>query len=101
MIFRVAEILMHKTPLQIARSLRALHKARKLGLLRSVRIAPGHNACEAARSQLDIEYLGDAVPTLPLAGCTRARCECEYLPVGSKLLRRLNVNQRPSPERKD
>lgn len=85
---------MHKTPSQIARSLRALQKARKLGLLRSIRIAPGRNACEAARSQRDIEYLGDAVPRLPLTGCGRSRCECEYLSVGSKLLRRLNANQR-------
>lgn len=91
---------MHKTPAQIARALRALHKARKLGLLRSVRIAPGPDACEVARSQRDIEYLGDTVPSLPLAGCTKTSCDCEYLPFGSKLLRRLNVNQKPSPERK-
>jgi hypothetical protein len=91
---------MHKTPSQIARSLRALHKARKLGLLRSVRIVPGHNACAAAHSQRGIEYLGDTVPELPLAGCTSECCECDYQPTGSELLRRLNVNQKPLPEKK-
>jgi hypothetical protein len=91
---------MHKTPSQIARSLRALQRAQKLGLLRSVRIAPGPDACETAQSQRDIEYLGNTVPKLPLVGCTREHCECDYLPTGSDLLRRLNVNQSPSPERK-
>src|ERR1041385_5708412 len=62
---------MHKTPSQIARSLRAFQKAQKLGLLRSVRIAAGPNACKAAQSQRGIEYLGGTVPSLPLAGCRR------------------------------
>ena len=35
---------MHKTPEDIARSLRAFKNARKLGLLRGVRIAPGPGA---------------------------------------------------------
>ena len=90
---------MHKTPSQIARSLRALHKARKLGLLRSVRVAPGRNACETSRLQRDIEYLGDSVPGLPLAGCTSECCECDYRPTGSELLRRLNANQKPLAEK--
>jgi hypothetical protein len=46
---------MHKTPSQIARWLRALQNARKLGLLRSVRIEPGPGACEAAQSQRGID----------------------------------------------
>jgi len=92
---------MHKTPSQIARSLRAFQKAQKLGLLRSVRIAAGPNACKAAQSQRGIEYLGGTVPSLPLAGCRRVHCECEYQPVGSDLLRRFNVNQQPSPGKRD
>jgi hypothetical protein len=91
---------MHKTPSQIARSLRALQKAQKLGLLRSVRIAPGPDACDAAQSHRDIEYVGSTVPRLPLAGYTRVHCECEYQPVGSDLLRRLDVNQKSLPGKK-
>ncbi len=88
---------MHKTPARIARSLRAFRKAHKLGLLRSVHISPGPGACEEARSQRDVEYLAVTVPPLPLPGCTRANCQCEYFPVGSSLLRRLNVfRKRPS-----
>ena len=63
---------MHKSPKQIARSLRAFRNAQRMGLLRCVRIAPGPNACEAARSQRGIEYLGNAIPRLPLAQCVRA-----------------------------
>ena len=91
---------MHKTPSQIAHSLRALQKAQKLGLLRSVRIAAGPDACEPAQSQRDIEYLGSIVPCLPVAGCTKVHCGCEYEPFGSDLLRRLNANQKPSLRRK-
>lgn len=91
---------MHKTPSQIARSLRALQRAQKLGLLRSVRITPGPKACEAAESQRDIEYLGGTVPRLPLIRCTSVHCECDYQPVGSDLLRRLNVNKKPSRRKK-
>jgi hypothetical protein len=88
---------MHKTPKQIARSLRAFRNAHRLGLLRSVRISPGPGACEAARSQYSVEYLGNVVPRLPLAQCTRGHCECEYVPMGSeKLLRRLHVTGKPS-----
>ena len=53
----------------------------------------GRNACEAARSQRGIEYLGNAIPRLPLAQCVRADCECDYLPVGSKKLRSLYVDK--------
>lgn len=85
---------MHKTPSQIARSLRAFRNAQKLGLLRSVRILPGPKACEAARAQTDIEYLGNLVPPLPLPDCNCELCECTYGPTGSKQLRRLNVNKK-------
>ena len=71
-----------------------------MGLLRCVRIAPGPNACEAARSQRGIEYLGNAIPRLPLAQCVRADCECDYLPVGSKKLRSLYVGK-PLPPSDD
>ena len=80
---------MHKTPKQIARSLRAFRNAHRLGLLRSVRVSPGPDACEEARSQYGIEYLGDIVPRLPLAHCTQYLCECEYVPAGSKTFGRL------------
>ena len=84
---------MHKSPKQIARSLRAFRNAHRMGLLRCVRIAPGPNACEAARSQRGIEYLGNAIPRLPLAQCLRADCECDYHPVGSEKLRSLYVGK--------
>ena len=83
---------MHKTPAQIARSLRSFRNAHRLGLLRSVRILPGHNACKAALSQIHVEYMGNVVPRLPLTGCTRAKCECTYVPVGGgKLMDRLRA----------
>ena len=79
---------MSGTPRQIARSLRAFRNAHRLGLLRHVRISPGRSACEAARTHV-IEYLGSAVPRLPLSQCTSDKCECKYAPVGSDKLRRL------------
>ena len=79
---------MHKTPKDIARSLRAFRNAHRLGLLRSVRISPGKHACEAAMAQDRMEYLGNAVPRLPLAQCKRALCECDYVPVGTDKLHR-------------
>ena len=85
---------MHKTPKDIARSLRAFKNAHKLGLLRGVRIVPGHKGCEAARAQNNTEYLGSAVPRLPLAECTCEFCRCDYQPRGSKLLQQLNVAKR-------
>ena len=88
---------MHKSPKQIARSLRAFRNAQRMGLLRCVRIEPGLNACEAAQSQRDIEYLGNAIPRLPLAQCARAECECDYLPVGSKKFDSLYVRKTLSP----
>ena len=90
---------MHKSPKEIARSLRAFRNAHRLNLLRCIRIAPGDGACDAARSQVGVEYLGGVVPRLPLAQCTRARCECDYVPVGSKGLDRLNVNKRSPVKR--
>jgi len=87
---------MHKTPAQIARSLRAFRNAYRLGLLRSVRIVPGPKACDAAQSQSSIEYLGNRVPRLPLPECTCIRCECDYMPAGSRRLHQLNVSGKPA-----
>jgi hypothetical protein len=89
---------MHKTPKQIARSLRAFRNAHRLGLLGSVHISPGPVACEAARSQYGVQYLGNAVPRLPLAQCTRDHCECEYVPLGGKQLHLLRVTGKSSPK---
>jgi hypothetical protein len=83
---------MHKTPAQIARSLRAFRNAYRLALLQSVRIAPGPNACEAARKGTN--YRGNAVPRLPLAECTCDHCECKYLPIGSDRLRSLYASEK-------
>ena len=83
---------MHKTPAQIARSLRAFRNAHRLGLLRSVRISPGRDACNAARGQTTVEYMGNVVPRLPLAQCTQATCECDYVPAGGgKVMVRLRA----------
>jgi hypothetical protein len=81
---------MHNTPKDIARSLRAFRNAHRLGLLRCVRISPGEHACEAAAAQSRMEYLGNAVPRLPLAQCTRTHCECIYDPVGTDKLHRFD-----------
>lgn len=94
---RISSPLMHKTPSQIARSLRAFWNAHRLGLLQSVCILPGPEACQAAHSQVGVEYRGDAVPGLPLKNCTRDTCECKYAPVGSDQFRRLNApRKRPA-----
>jgi hypothetical protein len=89
---------MHKTPAQIARSLRGFKNAHRIGLLRAVRIEPGHSSCDAARSQQGTEYLGNAVPRLPLVQCTNDQCECRYVPKGSEKLRRLNIIEKPAPK---
>ena len=81
----------HKSPKDVARALRAFKNARKLGLLRDVRIVPGPASCEPACAQQNVDYLGSTVPQLPLAECTREFCTCEYQPCGSELLQRLNV----------
>jgi hypothetical protein len=91
---------MHKAPSQIARSLRAFRNAHRLGLLRSVRISPGAHACEAARSQQGIEYMGDIVPRLPLAECTRGLCSCKYAPLGSSRMHRLIASDKSQPKSK-
>ncbi len=88
---------MHKTPAQIARSLRAFQKLHRLGLLRGVQISVGMEACEAAHSQIGIEYPGYTVPRLPLTPCTRDHCECQYKPIGSGQMRRLYVGKPLSP----
>jgi hypothetical protein len=90
---------MHKYPKEIARSLRSFRNAHRLNLLRCVRIAPGHGACDAARSQAGIEYPGNVVPRLPLAQCASLHCECIYEPVGSSRLDQLNVNKKSSFKR--
>jgi hypothetical protein len=90
---------MHKIPKDIARSLRAIRSAHRLGLLRCVRISPGEHVCEAAVAQRKMEYLGNAVPRLPLVQCTRARCECDYVPTGTRKLRRMNANKLEKPAR--
>ena len=91
---------MHKAPKDIARSLRAFRNAHRLGLLHYVRILPGDHCCEAARAQDKVEYFGTAVPGLPLAQCTQTSCECDYVPVGSEKLKRLNANRGPKTLRK-
>ena len=78
---------MHKTPKDIARSLRAFVRAHKLGLLHHVRIVPGAAACEAARSQKGVSYICNAVPRLPLGECTRKRCDCDYAPIATRRIR--------------
>ena len=87
--------LMPKSPSQIARSLRALRNADRLGLVRGVRILPGPNACEAVVKQFASEYPANAVPSLPLPHCTRDRCQCKYVPVGSEKFRRLCATEKP------
>ena len=82
---------MRKTPSQVARSLRALKNAQRLGLLRGVRVLPGRNACDAALAQFGVNYSGNTVPHLPLAQCTRDHCECKYVAVGSDQLRALDA----------
>lgn len=86
---------MHKSPKDIARSLRAFRNAHRLGLLRCVRIVPGNYACEAALAQHETEYSGGAVPRLPFSQCTRVHCECKYVPIGTEKLRRMDGNEVP------
>ena len=88
----------HKSPRQIARALRAFRYAHKLGLLRCVRILPGPKPCEAVVGQFGIgmEYPGNKVPRLPLRRCTRNRCECKYVAVGSEKFHRLRTTKKPS-----
>ena len=90
---------MHRSPSQIARALRALRNAHRLGLLRGVRILPGRGACEAVLAQFGREYPANTVPHLPLPQCTRDRCECKYVPIGSKKLRAYRQQEVSSPTR--
>jgi hypothetical protein len=87
---------MHKTPSQIARALRALRNAHRLGLLRGVRVLPGRDACEAVLAQFGSEYPGNALPDLPLSQCTCDHCECKYVPVGSDKFHRLDATGKSS-----
>jgi hypothetical protein len=82
---------MHKTPAQIARTLRAFRNAHRLELLRSVCVSPGRRACDAARLQYGLEYLGNIVPRLRLAECMGEHCECKYVPLGSEQLHKLRA----------
>ena len=77
---------MRKTPSQVARSIRALKNAQRLGLLRGVRILPGRNAYDAALAQFGVDYSGNTVPHLQLTHCPRDRRECKYIPIGSDQL---------------
>ena len=88
-------MVMPKSPSQIARSLRALHNADRLGLVRGVRILPGPNACEAVVKQFASEYPANAMPSLPLPQCTNDRCQCKYVPIGSEKFRRLCATEKP------
>ena len=93
---------MHKTPAQMARSLRALSNASRLGLLRTVRILPGPNACEMVVAQFGIDYLVTDLPRLPLGQCARDHCECKYVPIGSdKLRRQYSTGKSLSPKSSD
>ena len=85
---------MHKSPSQIANSLRAFRNAHRLGLLRGVRILPGPNPCEAVVGQFGMEYPGNTVPRLPLRRCTGNRCECNYVAIGSEKFHRLPATKR-------
>ena len=91
-------VLRCKTPSQIARALRGLRNAQKLGLLRAVFILPGPDACDAAIEQFSATYSGDNVPNLPLAQCTCDNCDCKYLPIGSDKLRQLDLTEKSSSE---
>ena len=88
---------MHKSPSQIARSLRAFRSAHRLGLLHGVRILPGPNPCAGVIGQFGNEYPGNTVPRLPLPRCGRNRCECKYVAIGSEKFRRL-LTTKPVPE---
>ena len=88
---------MHKRPSQIARSLRAFRQAHRFGLLRGVRILPGPIPCAGVIGQFGGEYPGNKVPRLPLRRCTRNRCECKYVAIGSEKFRRLPTTK-PTPE---
>jgi hypothetical protein len=85
---------MHKTPKDIARSLRAFKRAHKLGLLHHVGIVPGAAACEVARSQIGVSYICNAVPRLPLAQCTQKECLCDYAPIGKEPVGRRSKSSR-------
>ena len=86
--------IMHKTPKDIARSLRAFKRAHKLGLLHHVCIVPGASACEAARSQTGVSYICNAVPRLPLAVCQQKECSCDYAPIGKEPIGRRSKGYR-------
>jgi hypothetical protein len=88
---------MHKRPSQIARSLRAFRRAHRFGLLRGVRILPGPIPCAGVIGLFGSEYPGNKVPRLPLRRCTRNRCECKYVAIGSEKFRRLPTTK-PAPE---
>ena len=84
---------MHKSPTQIARSLRAFRQAHRFGLLRGVRILPGPIPRAGVIGQFGSEHPGNKVPRLPLPRCTRHRCECKYVAIGSEKFRSLRTTK--------
>ncbi len=79
---------------QVARCRRAFQNAERLGLLRAVLIIPSEsNHCPAAGAQAGIEYSLASLPRLPLPGCTRRKCECNYAAVATATL--TNLIRRP------
>jgi hypothetical protein len=44
----------------------------------SVEIRRGSSACEAARALDGQRFLANQSPALPLAGCSKARCDCRF-----------------------
>ncbi len=44
-----------------------------------VAIRPHPNACDAAWDQKSKRYLTSDVPVLPLEGCDRTTCQCQYV----------------------
>jgi len=44
----------------------------------AVEIRRGSSACEAARALEGERFLANQSPALPLAGCSKARCDCRF-----------------------
>ena len=44
----------------------------------AVEIRRGSRACEAARALEGERFLANQSPALPLAGCSKARCDCRF-----------------------
>jgi len=74
---------MHKSPNQIARSLRAFRNAHRRW----------PDACDAARSQDGVEYMGMSFRVYRSPG-VRGQCDCKYVPSGTDHLHRLDAAQK-------